>query len=152
SEFVRRAYLDLIGRIPSVAETLEFVDDAHADKRVQIVENLLQRGAWAENFANAWRDLLLAGSANPELRAQASALENWLRLRFAVNMPYDKMARELITARVQQNNTDFNEPSPAAFYVAADFKPEQLAASTTRVFLGIQLQCAQCHNHPFASW
>jgi hypothetical protein len=153
SEFVRRVYLDLIGRIPSVAETLEFVDDARNDKRSRLVEDLLQRGAWAENFANTWRDLLLAGSANPEIQTQAAALENWLRLRFAVNMPYDKMARELMTASVRSGAaTDMNEPSPAAFYLAADYKPEQLAASTSRVFLGIQLQCAQCHNHPFATW
>ncbi|HTQ40357.1 MAG TPA: DUF1549 and DUF1553 domain-containing protein [Pirellulales bacterium] len=152
SEFVRRVYLDLIGRIPSVAETLDFVDDTHADKRRLLVENLLQRGAWAAHFANTWRDLLLAGSANPEMRAQSAALESWLRLRFAVNMPYDKMARELLTARVSSGATDAGEPSPAAFYLAADYKPEQLAASTSRVFLGIQLQCAQCHDHPFASW
>jgi len=152
AEFVRRVYLDLIGRIPSVAETLAFVDDTRADKRRQLVEELLGRGAWAAHFANTWRDMLLAGSANPEMRAQVSSLESWLRLRFSVNMPYDRMARELMTAEVRSAPTSAIEPSAAAFYQAADFKPELLAASTTRVFLGIQLQCAQCHDHPFASW
>jgi hypothetical protein len=153
SEFVRRIYLDLIGRIPSVAETLAFLDDTRAAKRQLLVDDLLQRGAWAAHFANTWRDLLLAGTNNPELRAQTAALESWLRLRFAVNMPYDQLARELITAEVRASqNADPNEPSPAAFYQSAEFKPELLAASTSRVFLGIQLQCAQCHDHPFASW
>jgi Protein of unknown function (DUF1549)/Protein of unknown function (DUF1553) len=153
SEFVRRIYLDLIGRIPSVAETLTFLDDTRATKRQLLVEELLQRGAWAAHFANTWRDLLLAGTNNPDLRAQTAALESWLRLRFAVNMPYDQLARELITAEVRAaQNTDPSEPSPAAFYQSAEFKPELLAASTSRVFLGIQLQCAQCHDHPFASW
>jgi hypothetical protein len=153
SEYVRRIYLDLIGRIPSVAETLDFLEDARANKRPLLVENLLERGAWAAHFANTWRDLLLAGNNNPELRNQVGALENWLRLRFAVNMPYDQLARELITAEVQAGqNVDPSQPSPAAFYQSAEFKPELLAASTSRVFLGIQLQCAQCHDHPFASW
>src|SRR5262249_53973592 len=152
AQFVRRVYLDLIGRIPSVAETLAFVDDQRPDKRRQLVEELLGRGAWAAHFANTWRDMLLAGSANPELRAQAAALESWLRLRFSVNMPYDRIARELMTAEVRSAPTSALEPSAAAFYQAADFKPELLAASTTRVFLAIQLQCAQCHDHPFASW
>jgi hypothetical protein len=152
AEFVRRVYLDLIGRIPSVAETLNFVDDQRPDKRRQLVEDLLGRGAWAAHFANTWRDMLLAGSANPEMRAQVSSLESWLRLRFSVNMPYDRMARELLTAEVRSAPTSAVEPSASAFYQAADFKPELLAASTTRVFLGIQLQCAQCHDHPFASW
>lgn len=153
SEYVRRIYLDLIGRIPSVAETLDFLDDARPNKRQLLVDNLLERGAWAAHFANTWRDLLLAGSNNPELRNQVSALETWLRLRFAVNMPYDRLARELITAEVQAaQNVDPNQPSPAAFFQSAEFKPELLAASTSRVFLGIQLQCAQCHDHPFASW
>src|SRR5262245_61319412 len=145
AEFVRRVYLDLIGRIPSVAETLAFVDDARADKRRQLVEELLGRGAWAAHFANTWRDMLLAGSANPEMRAQVSSLESWLRLRFSVNMPYDRMARELLTAEVRSAPTSAVEPSAGAFYQAADCKPELLAASTPRVFLGIQLQCAQEH-------
>jgi hypothetical protein len=153
SEFVRRIYLDLIGRIPSVAETLDFLNDTRPTKRKLLVEDLLERGAWAAHFANAWRDLLLAGTNNPELRNQTAALENWLRLRFAVNMPYDQLARELLTAETRNaQSTDPNEPSPAAFFQSAEFKPELLAASTTRVFLGIQLQCAQCHDHPFASW
>jgi hypothetical protein len=86
------------------------------------------------------------------LRYKTAALENWLRLRFAVNMPYDEIARELITAQVHAAQTDASEPSAAAFFQAAEFKPELLAASTSRVFLGIQLRCAQCHDHPFASW
>jgi Protein of unknown function (DUF1549)/Protein of unknown function (DUF1553) len=151
AEFVRRIYLDLIGRIPSVAETLAFFDDARADKRRQLVDELLERGAWAAHFANTWRDLLLAGSANPELRSSNESLDNWLRLRFGVNMPYDKIAQELLTADAR-TTPEAGEPSAAAFYLAAANKPEQLAASSSRVFLGIQLQCAQCHNHPFAKW
>jgi hypothetical protein len=151
SEFVRRAYLDLIGRIPSVAETLAFLDDKQPDKRKLLVEELLARGAWAAHFANTWRDLLMAG-ASAEARVGSPALESWLRLRFVVNVPYDQMIRELLTAPIRTNATSAKEPSPSAFYQAAEFKPEHLAANTSRVLLGIQLQCAQCHNHPFSAW
>jgi hypothetical protein len=151
AEFVRRAYLDLIGRIPSVAETLAFLDDTQPNKRKALVEELLSRGAWAAHFANTWRDLLLAG-ASAEARTQSPALEAWLRLRFVVNMPYDQMIRELLTAPIRTTATSAAEPSPAAFYQAAEYKPEHLAANTSRVLLGIQLQCAECHNHPFSDW
>ncbi len=149
-EFVRRAFLDLIGRIPSVAETRAFLDDARSDKRHRLVEELLQRGAFASHLANTWRDLLLAGAAGLDFRAQAPALEVWLKLRFSANMPYDQLVGELLTAALDRNSP--RTPSPLAFYQAAEFKPEQLAANASRLFLGVQVQCAQCHDHPFAEW
>ncbi|MGE5191450.1 MAG: DUF1549 and DUF1553 domain-containing protein [Deltaproteobacteria bacterium] len=150
SEFVRRVFLDLIGRIPSVAEVRAFLDDAPPDKRRLLVEELLQRGAFAAHLANTWRDLLLAGASAIDARAQAPALETWLKLRFSASMPYDQLVRELLTAALDRNGP--RTPSPLAFYQAAEFKPEVLAANTSRLFLGVQVQCAQCHDHPFAEW
>lgn len=150
AEFVRRVYLDLVGRIPSVAEVREFLADERPDKRTQLVELLLQRGAFAAHLANTWRDLLLAGTMSPEARAQANALETWLKLRFSANLPYDQLVHELLTATLDQEAS--RVPSPLAFYQAAEFKPENLAANVSRVFLGVQVQCAQCHDHPFAQW
>jgi hypothetical protein len=150
SEFVRRAFLDLIGRIPSVAEVQAFLDDGRPGKRRLLVEELLQRGAFAAHLANTWRDLLLAGASAIDARGQAPALETWLKLRFSANMPYDQLVRELLTAALDRNSP--RTPSPLAFYQAAEFKPEVLAANTTRLFLGVQVQCAQCHDHPFAEW
>ncbi len=150
AEFVRRAFLDLIGRIPSVAEVRGFLDDSRLDKRQSLIEELLQRGAFASHLANTWRELLLAGNTAIDARAQAPALETWLKLRFSANMPYDQVASELLTSVLEQNNA--RAPSPLAFYQAAEFKPELLAASVSRVFLGVQVQCAQCHDHPFAAW
>ena len=153
AEFVRRAFLDLIGRIPSVAEGREFLSDSRIDKRQILIEELLQRGAFASHLANTWRDLLLAGNSAIDARGQAPALEIWLKLRFSANMPYDQLASELLTASLTQNNpNNTRTPSPLAFYQAAEFKPEQLAASVSKVFLGVQVQCAQCHDHPFAAW
>jgi hypothetical protein len=150
TEFVRRVYLDLIGRTPSVAEVREFLEDTRPDKRSQLVAKLLQHGAFAAHLANTWRDLLLAGSTAPEARAQATASETWLKLRFSANMPYDQIVHDLLTATLDQ--TSPRAPSPLAFYQAAEFKPEQLAANVSRVFLGVQVQCAECHDHPFAAW
>jgi hypothetical protein len=150
SEFVRRAFLNLIGRIPSVAETRAFLEDARPLKRQQLVEELLQHGAFAAHLANTWRDLLLAGATALEARASAPALETWLKLRFSANMPYDQLVSELLTAPLDRNSPRI--PSPLAFYQAAEFKPEQLAANASRLFLGVQVQCAQCHDHPFTEW
>src|SRR5262249_33021008 len=116
------------------------------------------RGAHAQHFANTWRGLMLAGAAeNIESRISTPQFETWLRLRFAVDMPYDRMVSELLTAPIdaaQPNapNMPRRIPSPVAFFQANESKPEQIAASTTRIFLGVQVQCAQCHDHPFSHW
>jgi len=158
AEFLRRAYLDLVGKIPTVAEVRAFVGDTNATKRAELVDALLKRGACATHFANTWRGILLAGAADsPETRFLVPRLETWLKLRFAANAPYDQIARELLTATLNDNpqrailSMD-GAPDPLAFYQAAERKPEQLAASTSRVFLGVQVQCAQCHDHPRAHW
>src|SRR6185295_552339 len=125
---------------------------------VELVDALLHRGACATHFANTWRTILLAGSSDsPETRILVPRLETWLKLRFAANAPYNQIARELLTATLNDNQQRAliamdAAPDPSAFYQAAERKPEQLAASTSRVFLGVQVQCAQCHDHPRAKW
>lgn len=151
SEFCRRAFLDLIGRIPSVAEVRDFLDDSNPDKRRALIDELLQRGAFANHLANSFRDLMLAGATGQNPRVQIQSLEVWLKLRFTANMPYDQVVSELLTAPIERNPAS-RVPSPIAFYQGAEFKPEQLAANASRVFMGIQVQCAQCHDHPFAQW
>ncbi len=160
AEFLRRVYLDVIGKIPSVAELQTFLADTTADRRRRVVDDLLGRGAHAQHFANTWRGLMLAGAAeNIEAQIQTPQFETWLRLRFATNKPYDALLSELLTAPIEaapQPNVNGRQrsfvPSPAAFFQANEQKPEQIAASTTRIFLGVQVQCAQCHDHPFAHW
>lgn len=152
SEFIRRAALDLVGRVPSVAEVRAFLEDPRPEKRRRLVEEFLQQGACAAHFANCWRDLLLTGTGAADARPAARGLENWLRLRFSANLPYDQVVSELLTADGRMGIPSTAEPSVAAFYQAAEFKPEQIASSVARVFLGVQVQCAQCHDHPFAQW
>lgn len=159
AEFLRRLSLDVVGKIPAVAELQEFLDDAAADKRATAVQRMIARGAHAQHFANTWRGLVLAGAAeNIEAQINTPQFETWLRLRFAVNMPYDRLVSELLTAPIETpqpgaaNNARRAVPSPVAFYQANEQKPEQIAASASRIFLGVQVQCAQCHDHPFTHW
>jgi hypothetical protein len=159
AEFMRRAYLDITGKIPAVAEAREFLDDPASDKRRRLVENLLGRGSFAAHFANIWRALLLPGTnTNVETRALAPAFEAWLKVRFAANVPYDALVSEILTARIANvaqpvvGRRTTLAPSPAAFFQVNESKPENLAANASRIFLGMQVQCAQCHKHPFSHW
>ncbi|HEV7222677.1 MAG TPA: DUF1549 and DUF1553 domain-containing protein [Pirellulales bacterium] len=159
AEFLRRASLDIIGKIPAASEVRAFLRDKAPDKRRRMVESLLARGGYANHFANAWRELLLPGAnTSPETRALAPPLEAWLRLRFAEETPYDRLVAELLTpaamAAPQPGAAQpaAAAPSPLAFFQANEYKPENLTANTSRIFLGTQVQCAQCHDHPFARW
>ena len=159
AEYLRRIYLDLIGKIPSVADLQAFLASSQPDKRARVVEELLRRGAHSQHFANTWRGLMLAGAPeNIEANILIPQFETWLRLRFAINTPYDRLVTELLTASIDPTpqgvvaNQRRFVPSPAAFFQANEQKPEQIAASTTRIFLGVQVQCAQCHDHPFSHW
>lgn len=159
AEFMRRVYLDITGKIPPVAEARAFLDETRSDKRRRLVEDLLSRGSYAAHFANIWRELLLPGAnSNPETRGFAPAFEAWLKVRFAANVPYDSLVSEVLTARLTApaqpvlNRRTTLAPGPAAFFQVNQNKPESLAANATRIFLGVQVQCAQCHDHPFSHW
>jgi hypothetical protein len=157
AEFLRRVYLDLVGRIPSVEEARTFIDDKRADKRAQLVERLLASPRYVTHFTNFWRARMLPEANNNfQVRLQQGSFETWLRKQLSRNAPYDKMVRELLTAPVGGGAFNFaalyGDSGPLAYYIAKELKPENLAASTARVFLGVSVECAQCHNHPFAQW
>jgi len=158
AEFMRRVYLDLNGRIPTVAEVRRFLDDGAADKRLRLVDRLLQRPLYVEHFTTIWRHQLLPQNNDQQVQFLASSLEPWLRKQFRDNVPYDRMIRELLTAAVTSpdprvpRQPNRGNPLPTAFYQVNEAKAENIAASTSRLFLGIKLECAQCHDHPFAKW
>jgi hypothetical protein len=159
AEFLRRSSLDILGKIPAASEVRAFLRDSSSDKRQRLIDRLLARGGYANHFANAWRELLLPGAnTNAQTRALAPPLEAWLRLRFAENTPYDRLVSELLTpaalpaAQPGAATAAALAPSPLAFFQVNEYKPENLAANTSRLFLGTQVQCAQCHDHPFARW
>jgi hypothetical protein len=150
--------LDLAGKIPTAAEARDFLDDPDPDKRRKLVERLLNRATYSAHLARTLRDLMLPGANNnQQTQFLVPQFEAWLRLRLANNTTYDKLVSELLTATSNPRQQVVNpaaggEPNPAAFFQANELKPENLAASTSRIFLGVKLECAQCHNHPFARW
>ncbi|MFY9344286.1 MAG: DUF1549 domain-containing protein, partial [Planctomycetota bacterium] len=143
--FVRRAFLDLVALLPSSAEVRAFVADPDIGKRAHLVDELLRRPQWAAVQAMAWADTLLVDAERMEPKG-ASQLTGWLREQFATARPFDAIVTELMTAE----GASFATP-PANYWLAAD-QPHLLAEHTAQNFLGIRLQCAQCHNHPFENW
>jgi hypothetical protein len=157
AEYLRRAWLDLVGKIPTAAEAREFLDDPAPDKRARLIERLLESPTYTARATDLWRQLLLPeADTEGNARFAAPAFEAWLRKKVVEDVGYDRMVREILTAKLgARNASPLNskaEPSPAAFYIAKEGKPENLAAGASRVFLGVRLECAQCHNHPFAKW
>ncbi len=157
AEFVRRVYLDLAGRIPTVPEVRAFLADRRTDRRQQLVESLLSGSRYVTHFTRVWRSLLLpeAGS-NFQVRFQMQGFERWLRDWLLSDKGYDTMVRELLTVSVDGRRVrslgGAEGGNPSAFYSAKEYKAEEIAAAASKLFLGVNLGCAQCHNHPFASW
>jgi hypothetical protein len=157
AEFLRRASLDVIGRIPRPAEVHAFLADPAPDKRRQAIDRLLEDPHFAVHFANLWRaELAPEITARRDAEAFQVGFEAWLRQRIRAGIGYDRLVRELLTVPLSADGEpalrDPDRPNPLAFIAVKEAKPENLAAAVTRTFLGIRLECAQCHNHPFAKW
>jgi hypothetical protein len=158
AEFLRRAWLDLAGTIPPVSEVRAFLEERTPDKRQRLLQRLLRGPGYVNRFTPFWRGVLLPDNDAVANFGLGPAFESWLRERLADNVGYDRMVREILTAaparaRGQLGFGPAVGPSgPLAFYAANENKPENLAGSTARLFLAVKLECAQCHNHPHASW
>jgi hypothetical protein len=164
AEFVRRVYLDLIGRIPKVAETRAFLDDPAPDKRAALVERLLLTPSHASYFASVTRTAWLPQTlTNIQFFGSGIQFEDWLKQGYRKNTPADVIARRVLTAPlqvlqnpqgrfVQPSGGDPQSQAIAAFYQANDVRPENVGAAVSRLFLGVKLECAQCHDHPFARY
>jgi len=156
-EFARRASLDLIGKIPAASEARDFIDDPSGEKRQRLIERLLESPAYTTRAAEIWRQLLLPeADTEDQARQFAGGFEAWLRRKVAEDAGYDRIVREILTAKLNTRDAETvanrAEPSPTAYYLAKEGKPENLASGVSRVFLGVKLECAQCHDHPFATW
>ncbi len=144
-EFVRRVYLDVIGILPTGEEARSFLASTEPDKRARLVDQLLERPEFAEFWALKWGDLLRIRNAkvsNPGVHK----FHRWLVAAFRDSMPYDQFARELLTA----DGSTFVNPPANYFRTAAD--TNDCTETTSQLFLGIRIQCAKCHNHPFERW
>ena len=152
-EFLRRVWLDLCGKIPplnsddGLSGVRDFLDSTDPDKRERLIEELLGKPTRAAHFATVWKNVMLPADVNVQRLGGDRGLQSWLRGQFADNVPYDKMVTDVLLATGAANQT-----GPALYYTSLQLKPEELAASTSRIFLGTQIQCAQCHDHPFDHW
>jgi len=143
--FVRRIYLDIIGRIPSMEEAKAFLDSAEAGKRAKLIDQLLDSEGYVSNWYNWWADILRMETG---LRGDAGqAYAAWVKDSLRNNKPYDQFVRDLITADgyVWDNGA-------VGYYLRDAGMPLDNMSNTTQIFLGTRLACAQCHNHPFDKW
>lgn len=145
AEFVRRIYLDLTGHIPPADKVAAFLDNRDPNKRAKLIDELLAGGEYGKHQADIWQSLLLPRVSDNRFVSFVKMTE-WLEKRFNDNKPWDQMVREILTA---QGDTDANG---AVTYFLANLTPDKLTDNASRMFLGVQLQCAQCHDHPFTKW
>ena len=155
AEWCRRVYLDLIGRVPTVDELASYLATKKKDKRAELVDRLLgeeYNEAYVRNWATIWSNVLIGRTGGMERRSfvDREGMQKYLTETLKYNKPYDEMAKELITA------TGSCRPTDEDFNGAANFLADKLAedgvqatARTSQIFLGMAVQCTQCHNHPF---
>jgi hypothetical protein len=145
--FLRRASLDVIGRLPTAQEARAFLEDTSpsAEKRARLVDWLLERPEYADHWANKWMDLLRPNPYRVGIKAVWN-LDAWIRSAFRRNLPYDEFVRAIVTA---QGSTF--RVGPATIFRDRR-EPEEIAPMVSQLFLGIRLECAKCHHHPFESW
>ena len=142
SQYVRRVFLDAIGRLPTAEEVLQYFNDSAPDKRHALVNRVLEQPEYADFWANKWADLLRPNPYRVGIKTTYS-LDAWIRDAFRKNLPHDQFARQLVTA---QGSTWRN----GATTIFRDRRePEEITTLVSQLFLGLRLDCARCHQHPF---
>lgn len=170
-QFIRRVSLDLTGQLPAPDEITAFVENVDSDKRPQLIDKLLESDAWARHWARFWRDVVSARITNRRSMGLTRSFEEWLFEQFRDDRNWGEITRDILTAEgelrfsssVSTNSALVKKPNwqprpntkggELFFLVAHDTdEAEERAAETSRVFLGIQIQCAQCHDHFTEPW
>jgi len=146
--FLRRATIDITGVLPTEEEYRGFLGDKSAGKRAKLVDSLLERKAFAEIWAMKWAELLMVRSGGPTNVSYKSIYlySNWLTEQIAGNVPLDRIVRELLAARGGTFST------PATNFYQIERETLKTSENVAQVFMGVRVQCAQCHNHPFDRW
>jgi hypothetical protein len=144
--FLRRLYIDVVGRIPTLDETTAFLASQDPDKRAKWIDTLLASPGYASHFFNYFADLLRVLTDNRDSVA-GQAYAEWVKQALIANQPYDQMVRELLTAE-----GGVWDSGAIGFYMRDRGMPLDHLAATVQVFLGTRIECAQCHNHPFDKW
>ena len=145
SEFIRRAFLDATGTLPTAEEVEQFLDDASTGKRTRLIDSLLERDEFIDYWTYKWSDLLLVSSENLDKTAMWD-FYNWIRDVVKTNKPWDDFAREILTS------SGSTRRHPALNYFVIHQETTDLAENVTQAFMGQRLTCARCHNHPLEKW
>ncbi len=146
-QFIRRAYLDITGTLPTPTQVLAFLADKDPGKRDRLIDQLVETPEYAYFFANKWADVLRVKRRGEPGRANGTfAFHNWIRDAIAHDLPYDQFVREILGA-----TGDENRNPPTVWYKELT-NPENFVDDTTQVFLGQRLTCANCHHHPYEKW
>ncbi len=150
NKFLRRLYLDIIGRLPTVQELKDFESDISTGKRERIIDELLAKPEFADMWVMKWGELLRVRSVqdNGDYFSEKNTMTyyNWLREQILSNVPVDDMVKSIVSA----NGSTFNNP-PANYY-KLETDVMKMSEDVAQVFMGMRIQCAQCHNHPFDRW
>jgi hypothetical protein len=144
--FLRRCCIDIAGRLPTTEQTRSFISDKDPAKREKWIDALLDSTDYAEYFANKWSALLRNKRSGPTQTRGTYAFYDWIRDSLLENKPYDQFAREIVAA-----SGEISEHPPVAWYRQVR-NPNAQLEDTAQLFLGLRLQCAQCHHHPFEKW
>jgi hypothetical protein len=145
AKFLRRAHVDIIGRLPTPDEVRAFMADSDPQKRVRLVEELLRRPEYADHWAAKWADMLRPNPYRVGIKAVMN-YDAWIRDSFRQNKPYDQFVRELITAK----GSTWENGASVMFRDRRD--PTEITTLVSQLFLGIRLECAKCHHHPFEKY
>jgi len=147
SQIARRLHIDLTGRIPTLLQMRDYLENDSPKKYSDRVDELIASSDFARNFTHYYRSIFLTGTANAQGQQFQGQFESWLYNHLAAKTPFDKIAHEIITSTSNPGGQ-----GPGAFNAVNENKAEHLAGSTARIFLGVKIECAQCHKHPFAKW
>ncbi|MBI2424321.1 MAG: DUF1553 domain-containing protein [Candidatus Hydrogenedentes bacterium] len=146
--FIRRLYIDILSKLPTVEETRAFLADPDPEKRSKLIAQLLERPEFSELWAMKWAEVLRV-TADDNIGFDRKGMlryNDWLRHSITSNTPMDQLVRELLTAE------GGNFTNPATNFFVVDSDPLVMAENVAQVFMGVQIKCAQCHNHPFERW
>jgi hypothetical protein len=146
-EFLRRVYLDTLGVLPSLEETRAFMEAEDPGKRARLIDTLLERPEFAEVWATRFSDLFRVGLLDQGNKG-GRLIYNWIRKSIRDDKPYNEFVTELLTA----SGNLFYNPTANFYYVTEFAEPENYATNISQVFLGVRLECARCHNHPWEKW
>ena len=147
-EFIRRVTLDLTGKLPTPEQVKNFVQTRSGDKRPKLIEYLLNSPEFAANLAHYWRDVIKFRATNQNGgRIGYEEFEDWIAGQIEKNRPWDEIAREIIVAHGRND-----ENGAVTLSLAHESQAPEMAGEVARIFMGVQIQCAQCHDHPTDSW